>query len=74
MQDYECRKIGITACEITGLFLGIIAGVALGILFFNGLIPVTIIFIRIALAGADRAELKPKSICLYNESTRQTNC
>ena len=52
MDCYECQKKGITICEVIGIFLAIIAGASIGVLFSTGLITVTIGFIIIALVAS----------------------
>ena len=49
MEDCECRKADIIVYVAIGIILGIVAGVTFGVLFANGLIPVTLNFIKIAL-------------------------
>ena len=52
MECYACQKNGITICEVIGIFLAIIAGVAVGILFAAELIPAIASFIIIALVAS----------------------
>ena len=49
MENCGCRKNGLTVCAFVGIILSLIAGVAVGILFSFGLIPITLNFITIAL-------------------------
>lgn len=49
MENCGCSKNGFTACEVVGIILSIIAGVAVGILFSSALIPAIADFIIIAL-------------------------
>ena len=57
MNNCGCNKIGLTICEIVGIVLSIIAGVAAGIIFSLGLIPSIISFVIVALATSGVALL-----------------
>jgi len=49
MENCGCKKSNLTACEFIGVILSLVAGVAVGILFAFGLIPIALNLITIAL-------------------------
>ncbi|MBR2744242.1 MAG: hypothetical protein IKE01_02960 [Clostridia bacterium] len=49
MENCGCKKSNLTACEFIGVILSLVAGVAVGILFAFGFIPIALNFITIAL-------------------------
>lgn len=49
MMDCGCDKRGITNCEVIGIVLAIIVGIAAGIIYFQGIIPLPVNFILIGI-------------------------
>ena len=49
MMECECGNVGLNNCIVIGIILALIIGVGAGIVYFLGLIPMTLNFIIVAL-------------------------